>query len=255
MLATLSTIIRFMTLTVLLEDYLRRNHLQKYESFLFFASYNLFNLYSKGQILFNNVFAKFKSFIESNPKLKKLYDDICKSKKTFHEIEHIKNGEQICLYNKDNNDFTDKFNECDAEFLIFSDYSKINENYCINKKIIINKPISFDYGLTDFKFLLVEFIIGENVYKINLKDEKYNYNYYIIDNVFDINFFTYYLTHHYHEICSKEDYDITKYDNCVVKIVDHNVKTISVDMKKNSSIKILKDGYVINMKKTEIIEQ
>ena len=40
----------------------------------------------------------------------------------------------------------------------------------------------------------------------------------------------------------------------MVKIVDHNVKTCSVDMKKNSSIKLLKDGYVINMKKTEIID-
>ena len=109
-----------------------------------------------------------------------------------------------------------------------------------------------DYEVADFKFMLIEFVIGENIYKINLKDD--NYNYYISDNLFDINFFTYYLTHHYHEIFSKEDIDITKYDNCVVKIVDHNVKTLSVDMKKNGSIKILKDGYVINTTQTEIID-
>ena len=251
MFSTLSTIIRIMTLTVLLDDYLRRNHLQKYESFLFTASYNAINLYSKGQIILNKAFVNIKLFIDSNPKLKKIYDDIYKSKKEFPEIEHIKNGDVISVYNR-NEDFSDKFTECNSEFLLFSDYSKINKSDCINKKIITNKPITFEYGLTDFKFMLVEFVIGENTYKINLKDETYNY--YVIDNIFDIDFFTYYLTHHYHEIFSKEDIDITKYDTCVVKIVDHNVKTFSIDMKKNGSIKIFREGYVINTTQTEIID-
>ena len=42
-----------MTLTLLLDDYLRRNYPQKYETFLFTVSYNAINLYSKGQIILN----------------------------------------------------------------------------------------------------------------------------------------------------------------------------------------------------------
>jgi hypothetical protein len=240
-----------MTLTVLLDDYLRRNHLQKYESFIFTLSYNAINLYSKGQIVFNKLVTNFKLFVNSNPKLKKIYDDIY-SKEKLPEIKHIKNGEEISLYNKDDVDCFDKFNECNSEFLLFSDYSNINKNICVNKKIITNKPVTFDYELTNFSFLLIEFVIGEKIFKINLKDQTYNF--YIVDNVFNIDFFTYYLTTHYPEKILKNDIDITQNEICMVKIVDHNVKTFSVDMKKNSSIKILKDGYVINMKKTEIID-
>lgn len=251
MLYILSTIIRVMTLTLLLDDYLRRNYPQKYETFLFTVSYNAINLYSKGQIILNKAISNIKSFIHSNPRLKKIIDDIY-SKEKLPEIKHIKNGEEISLYNKDDKDYFDKFTESNSEFLLFSDYSNINNNICLNKKIITNKPFTFDYELTNFSFLLIEFVIGENIYKINLKDETYNF--YIVDNIFDIDFFTYYLTTHYPEKILKKDIDITQNEICMVKIVDHNVKTFSVDMKKNSSIKLLKDGYVINMKKTEIID-
>jgi hypothetical protein len=183
--------------------------------------------------------------------LKKIYDDIC-SKEKLPEIKHIKNGEVISLYNKDDKEFFDKFTESNSEFLLFSDYSNINNNICVNKKIITNKPITFDYELTKFTFLLLEFVIGEKIYKINLKDQTYNF--YIVDNIFDIDFFTYYLTTHYPEKILKKDIDITQNEICLVKIVDHNVKTFSVDMKKNGSIKILKDGYVINTTQTEIID-
>ena len=211
MLYILSTIIRVMTLTLLLDDYLRRNYPQKYETFLFTVSYNAINLYSKGQIILNKAISNIKSFIHSNPKLKKIIDNIY-SKEKLPEIKHM---------------------------------LKL-------KKIIINKPFTFDYELTNFSFLLIEFVIGEKIYKINLKDKTYNF--YIVDNIFDTDFFTYYLTTHYPEKILKKDIDITQNEICMVKIVDHNVKTFSVDMKKNSSIKLLKDGYVINMKKTEIID-
>ena len=251
MLSTLSTIIRFMTLTVLLDDYLRRNYSQKYEAFLFTTSYNVINLCSKGQIILNKAFVNLKYFIESNPKLKKMYDDIY-SKEKLPEIKHIKNGEEISLYNKDDKDYFDKFTECNSEFLLFSDYSNINNNICVNKKILTNKPFTFDYELTNFSFLLIEFVIGEKIYKINLRDKTYNF--YIVDNIFNIDFFTYYLTKHYPEKILKNDIDIRQNEICLVKIVDHNVKTISIDMKKNGSIKLLKDGYIINTTQTEIID-
>jgi hypothetical protein len=252
MFSTLFTIIRITTLVVLLDGYLRRNHIQKYEAFLVTTSYNAINLYSKGQIFLNKIFANLKTFIDSNPRLKKIIDDIY-SKEKLPEIKHIKNGEQISLYNKDDRDFLDNFTECDSEFLLFSDYSNVRENICVNKKIIINKPFTFDYELTNFTFLLIEFVIGEKIFKINLKDRTYNF--YVVDNIFDINFFTYYLTTHYPEKISKNDIDIdiTQSEICVVKIVDHNVKTFSVDMKKNGSIKLSKDGYVICTKQTRII--
>jgi hypothetical protein len=204
MLTKLITLIRITTLIVLLDDYLRRNHLQKYESFLFSTSYNAICLYSKGQIIFNKACANLKIFIDSNPRLKKIIDDIY-SKEKLPEIKHIKNGEVISLYNKED-DFSDKFTECDSEFLLFSDYSNIRENICVNKKIINNKPFTFDYELTNFSFLLIEFVIGEKIYKINLKDRTYNFN--IVDNIFNIDFFTYYLTTHYPEKILIKDIDL-----------------------------------------------
>ena len=159
MLYILSTIIRVMTLTVLLDDYLRRNYPQKYETFLFTVSYNAINLCSKGQIILNKAISNIKYFIHSNPRLKKIIDDIYSNEK-LPEIKHIKNGEEISLYNKDDKDYFDKFNESNSEFLLFSDYSNINNNICVNKKIIINKPFTFDYELTNFSFLLTEFVIG-----------------------------------------------------------------------------------------------
>ena len=59
-----------------------------------------------------------KSFIHSNPKLKKIIDNIY-SKENLPEIKHIKNGEEICVYNKDDVDYFDKFNESNYEFLLF----------------------------------------------------------------------------------------------------------------------------------------
>jgi hypothetical protein len=251
MFSTLFTVIRITTLLVLLDDYLKRNHLQKYEAFLVSTSYNAINLYSKGQLILNKVFANLKTFIDSSPRLKKIIDDIY-SKEKLPEIKHIKNGEQISLYNKDDQDFFDNFTECESDFLLFSDYSNVRENICVNKKIIINKPFTFDYELTNFSFLLIEFVIGEKIYKINLKDRTYNF--YVVDNIFDINFFIYYLTTHYPEKISKNDIDITQSEICVVKIVDHNVKTRSLDMKKNGSIKLSKDGYVLYTKQTKIMD-
>lgn len=251
MFSTLFTVIRITTLLVLLDDYLKRNHLQKYEAFLVSTSYNAINLYSKGQLILNKVFANLKTFIDSSPRLKKIIDDIY-SKEKLPEIKHIKNGEQISLYNKDDQDFFDNFTECESDFLLFSDYSNVRENICVNKKIIINKPFTFDYELTNFSFLLIEFVIGEKIYKINLKDRTYNF--YVVDNIFDINFFIYYLTTHYPEKISKNDIDITQNEICVVKIVDHNVKTRSLDMKKNGSIKLSKDGYVLYTKQTKIMD-
>ena len=131
MLYILSTIIRVMTLTLLLDDYLRRNYPQKYETFLFTVSYNAINLYSKGQIILNKAISNIKSFIHSNPRLKKIIDDIY-SKEKLPEIKHIKNGEEISLYNKDDKDYFDKFTESNSEFLLFSDYSNINNNICLN---------------------------------------------------------------------------------------------------------------------------
>jgi hypothetical protein len=63
MLYILSTIIRVMTLSVLLDDYLRRNYPQKYEAFLFTVSYNAINLCSKGKIIFNKAIYNIKYFI------------------------------------------------------------------------------------------------------------------------------------------------------------------------------------------------
>jgi hypothetical protein len=75
--------------------------------------------------------------------------------------------------------------------------------------------------LSDIKFMLIEFKIGETVYKIDLKTDKFNY--YLLGNKFTKDFFIFYIETHLNK---KHD---TSNNNCSLKIIDHNVNQLEIE--------------------------
>jgi len=225
----LTTLLRTGVLALLLNDYLKRNYPNKYEEMIVSISYNLIYLYSKAQILYANLIKVLNKKIEENPNLLKLKNDLdllIKPKSGIVTmIEYVKNGNPV-----------DKIDE-DCDFII---YTWLDETKtCVNKKLIydLKEPLSFS-EVSDIKFLLVELKIGENSsHKIDLKTDEYNF--YVVGNSFNKQFFVYYLKQ-----ILKISEEINDDDKFSLKVIDNDVNTVELDFTdKNESILLEKNGY------------
>jgi hypothetical protein len=93
--------------------------------------------------------------------------------------------------------------------------------------------------VSQISFLLLECIINEDVYKIDLKRDYFNY--YIVGNELNKLFFMYYIKTH---INSKAN--ISKNSKCSIKFIDQNVDIVELDFdNENSKIIIDKTAYTI----------
>jgi hypothetical protein len=229
----LTTLLRTGVLALLLNDYLKRNYPNKYQEMIVSFSYNLIYLYSKAQILYANLIKVLNKKIEENPNLLKLKNDLdllIKPKSGIVTmIEYVKNGNPV-------NIISDKIDE-DCDFII---YTWLDETKtCVNKKLIydLKEPLSFS-EVSDIKFLLVELKIGENSsHKIDLKTDEYNF--YVVGNSFNKQFFVYYLKQ-----IIKISEEIKDDDKFSLKIIDNDVNTVELDFTdKNESILLEKNGY------------
>jgi hypothetical protein len=229
----LTTLLRTGVLALLLNDYLKRNYPNKYEEMIVSISYNLIYLYSKAQILYANLIKVLNKKIEENPNLLKLKNDfdlLMKPKSGIVTmIEYVKNGNPV-------NIISDKIDE-DCDFII---YTWLDETKtCVNKKLIydLKEPLSFS-EVSDIKFLLVELKIGENSsHKIDLKTDEYNF--YVVGNSFNKQFFVYYLKQ-----ILKISEEINDDDKFSLKVIDNDVNTVELDFTdKNESILLEKNGY------------
>ena len=126
-------------------------------------------------------------------------------------------------------------------------YNVINKG-CILKKIItnnnVNKNIINVFEEVNYKlFLLIEFNVGEkDVYKIELKTDKYNYC--IVNNILNKDFFIYYIKYHLPNLSCL----INDTDQCSVKLIDYDVKIIYIFFTdKNESILLEKEGCKIQI--------
>jgi len=243
----------------LLNDYILNHYPEFHQKYLIIISYSLLNLYSRIKIYCKNIFEELNKnkdinniiqywviFFNLNNKsidfnIEKIFDN--KIQKTFL----IENADEFTNNIDDINDSNDINNTNDSNdiFFIITDLkSYTNNNNKINKKICHSYPFSLNYTLCSIQFLLIEIIIGEKNYIIYLKNDSSimpGYNYYITENVFDKKFFLYFLNNHTTyklNVCNNTD-------NITVKIIDHNVKTIEIDLSKNESIKLTKDSYII----------
>ena len=89
--------------------------------------------------------------------------------------------------------------------------------------------------------MLIEFKAGDNIYKIDLETDIFNY--YLIGNRFTKDFFVYYVKKYINK-----NNTINENDKCSVKIIDHDVNNIEIEFTdKNESILLEKNGYKLNI--------
>jgi len=239
--SSLFTLLRTSALLILLNDYFKRTYPEKYETLLVEIPLQLIYVYSKCQIMSGKVQRKVNEFIEANPHIKKIINDIYKySDSRDLEIDHIVNGEVSGKY-KRTQSLPDARENAD-EMLIFSDLST-NEK-CVNKKIL-QPNIDFNYEISNVQFILfeVKFDLKTETKCVALVFKSDTYNYYIVNNVIDIKFLKYYLKNHASVLMtSGEINEITTFH---VKMIDNDVNIQTFDIKDENSVIIKENEYII----------
>jgi hypothetical protein len=229
----ISNLLNSFLIGILFTDLLERRFPEQFRTILTEVTFNTLYLFSKMQIYFARANKNFNDYIESNPTLLKIKNDldaIMKPKGGFVAMtEFFKNGKTLNIVETHEKNF---------DFAIYSWLS--DNNKCINKKIIydINEPMSIE-EYSCIRFMLVEIKIGENkVYKIDLKTDEYNF--YIVGNKFTKDFFIYYLVNHLN--VDETELNESKFS---IKIIDQNVETFQMDFTdKNESIVLAKNNYL-----------
>jgi hypothetical protein len=191
------------------------------------TSYNCIYYYSKLHIFFSKVKNE---FIEANPNLRYYINKINFKNNEKEIITFVKTGKLFST------PWVEPIGDCeDYDFII-----KTFPNKNILRKIFYTKyEINNIFLESDIKFLLIELKIGENIYKIDLKTE--NFNYYLVDNKFTKDFFIFYIRIHLNK-----NYELNDNDKYSLKILDHNVNNIEIDFtNKNECIVLEKTGYKI----------
>ena len=205
-------------INVLLIDMFQRRYPEEFDQFIINLSFNFIYIFSRLQIITNRTINKLNKYIEDNPyliKIKNEMNNILTQKQKNFEIQKSEYGFSIL---------------------------NVIENNIVNKKLIYDDNYEHSIEHSEIKFLLIEFYIGEtdnNKYKIDLKTDKFNY--YIVGNKFTKNFFIFYVKNHL-----IPNNNISDNDRCSLKIIDHNVNTIDVEFTdKNESITLHKNDYSI----------
>jgi len=246
MFPSIYTIIKKVIFYKLLHDYIKVNYPEQYNYVFINLGYYSLYVFTKFQIIFNKTNKQITSVINNSPFLTTLIQKINITKNPF-DLEFIKNGEiidscYVSSFYKSNMKINEEtFEKCD--FAVFSDYENSNDN-CVNKKIINSTSnIDLNCKTSNIKFILFEVSINGKDYKIDLKNE--NYNYYVIDNIIDFNFIIYYLNYFYllslsnDEICSK-----SKNGDYKIKIIDNNANIVEIN-KISVSIQIKENNYIL----------
>lgn len=211
---------------IIFNDFFDRQYSNEYKIFtnqitnLFVnVSFNCIYYYSKCQIFFINIRNNLNLFIKANPTLLKIINYIFNSNTLRDSYKS-----EIIEY-------------CDGyDFYI---YNHIDNNI-INKQLFYKDSIQQMCEVSDIKFILIEFKNGENIYKIDLKTDKFNY--YLVSNKFTKNFFIFYIKRHLNKMDEFVD------NNCRVKIIDHDINTLEIVFTdKNESIILEKTGYKLTM--------
>ncbi len=243
MLSAFCTIFKTGVFLLLLNDYVKRTYPEKYESLLVEIPLKMIYIYSNCQIIYGKLQRKMNEFIENNPQVKKVINDIYKlGGKEALEIEYIINGEVFATY-KRNPTLSDVTVHEDAMF-IFSDLSTNEQR--VNKKIL-QSDINFNYKISNIQFILLELKLvfktadKENSYKIVLKTDEYNY--YIVNNILDSKFFKYYLRKYYSDTVTSET--LANIEKMNVKLIDQDVNIKTFDLTEENGIILKENEYIL----------
>jgi len=206
-------------------------------------SYKLIEFYSKNQIHFNKLIIRLKkfyiNFAESNPQIVKFIENKF-PKKQIKNVDFVSNGKVISSVNSTelfNNDISKQL-LLDIDFLIYTEINTDNQDIPFTYKKIISpeqykscgKTI-FHCEPTNYAFLLMEIIIGNDKIMIKLKDD--HYNYFVEGNKFDSKFVKYYLN----------KYNLEKIEDYTIQFLDQNVNEVQI--KGDKTILFEKDMYTI----------
>jgi hypothetical protein len=238
MLNKLFTCIHYTLFVILFNDYLRRNYPEKYFTFLTNISFELIRFYSKCQIIYNQNKKNIKMLIDNNPEIKKILSVIHKKNYEKNEIYKVTNNSiHIKQYFGDNEKY---FEEEKNSIYLFCDNERDPENECKNIVVSHLLPIHTAYEVSEVRFLLTEVIVYDKTYKIDLKNDKFNY--YIVNNILDLKFFKYYL--YVYGICNLTQEEKDNITKIILKIIDQNVNKKELEITDDKFIIIKKESYI-----------
>lgn len=228
--------------------------------FIHFLDYNFFidlcYYYSIIQIYFNKVYKNIEVIINNNKFLREFKKEFNAMyfNDNINYIEIIKNG---IIIRKIINDCINDYellhinNNSEFDFFIYS-YKNLDNNGIINKKIINkNMSIPYNYNTTNNYFINISLFIYNEEFNIKLRDDYYNF--YVEDNIFDLNFFKYYIKN-----ILKYDIDFDSINNLEIniKLIDKDINITSLcfyenkiennNINYNNKIIINKNNYIIN---------
>jgi hypothetical protein len=217
----------------LLNDYFKRNYQTEYNNFCIDIAFNIIYMYSYCEILYNNVtkyIPNISHFLEDTFKL---------TIQKISTINFVKNN-SVILVKSNLNELDFKIPEYD--FIVYIDgASKPNNMKIIHNIDILNENLN--YEKSKIKFIMLELKINDDFYLIDLSNNIYNF--YIKDNIFDKQFFLYYLRYFHPDKLNIDEPSLI--DEITLKIIDHNVdiKYIFFTKNKNQYIKLNETDYTI----------
>lgn len=222
----------------LLNDYFRRYYPSEHTKAVIDVAFNVIYVYSHCQIYMNNAlsYISIKTPFLANY-LKEIFTFNTEKISTIH---FVKNN-SVVLVKTTLNELD--FEQPEHDFIVYTD-GKSKPN---NMKIIRNADIhsnNFNYEKSKIKFMMIEFKMDDKTYVIDLANNSYNF--YIKDNIFDKQFFLYYLRY-FHTDKVNVDETFLQMDEVTLKIIDHNVdiKTIYFTKNTNQYIKLNEIDYTI----------
>jgi hypothetical protein len=222
----------------LLNDYFKRNYQAEYNNFCIDAVFNVIYVYSYCEMIYNNI-------IKYMPSISYFSDDIFKfTIEKISTIHFIKNN-SVVLVKSFLNEIDFKIPEYD--FIVYTDGRTKQNNMKIIRNIDIvnnndNLNKNLEYEKSNIKFMMIEVNLNDIVYSIELSNK--NYNFYIKDNIFDKQFFLYYLRYFHPDKVNIDETSLI--DEITLKIIDNNadVKRIYFT-NKNQYIKLNETDYTI----------
>jgi hypothetical protein len=234
---------------ILLNDFFERKFPNEYKfliekniNLLVNFSYKCVYYYSKLQILYFSIKDALNKYIDNNPALSNIRIEINKMlyNNNLHESE-------LSSYFVKDSDIYESHNELNY-FSILTDFRKKP----VFKKILYDQ-IDMNHDNIDFvksiaHFLLIEFTVDNNTFKIDLLTNEFDY--YFLDNKFTKEFFIYYVKTHL-----KSDIKFTPESKCSLKIIDNDVNTSGFDFTSNQSIILTLNGYKINFTEKQCSEK
>ena len=174
----------------LLNDYFRRYYPNQHRNFCIDIAYYLMYAYSYCEYTIN----KFIKYIKEKTPIFKIINEFIKRNTKVLDIDFVQDNNLICSKSKKyylSNNMVEILPKYD--FIIYTDTSNFPFNIKIihyDDSIILHQNNEiYKYQKTNYKFMMVEFIVGDKSYNINLETQKYNF--YIKDNILDKKFFLY----------------------------------------------------------------